>query len=271
METKHVKIFLASSSELKEDRVAFELELGRRNHSWIKKGLYLELVVWEDFIDAMSQERLQSEYNKAIVQCELFVMLFFTKVGKYTGEEFEVAFKSFKETHRPKIYTYFKDAAISTGSINRANLLSLTDFQQKLDDLGHFYTRYQNTEGLLFHFFKQLDKLIDTGFFGTPQSTSPRSTPKPVQTTEAAKNANSPSNETPINKDSIEEKAKPTKGLSDTERSGLENQKALIEEKVAYFKEEMLIASSPDVKFSLRKKVQELEKNLAEVLAKLNS
>ena len=212
MGTKPIKIFLASSSELKEDRVAFELELGRRNHSWIKKGLYLELVIWEDFIDAMSQERLQSEYNKAIQQCELFVMLFFTKVGKYTAEEFEVAFQNFKATNRPKIYTYFKDAPITTGNINRENLISLTDFQQKLDDLGHFYTRYENTEGLLFHFFKQLDKLMDAGFFGTPASTASTSTVKPEETVVAAKKTNDPSNATPEIADSRTETEKPNSG-----------------------------------------------------------
>ena len=71
--------------------------------------------------------------------------------------------------------------------------------------------------------------------------------------------------------DSKEEKTSPVTTLSDTERTSLENQKALIEEKLAYFREEMLVAASPDIKFSLKKKVQDLEGNLQTVLKKLNS
>ena len=77
----------------------------------------------------MSQTRLQNEYNQRIRQCDLFVMLFFTKVGKYTAEEFETAFGQFKATNKPFIFTYFKDADISTGSLNLDDLISLKSFQ----------------------------------------------------------------------------------------------------------------------------------------------
>lgn len=158
------KVFLASSSELKEDREQFELFINRKNKDWVSKGVFLELVVWEDFLDAVSKTRLQDEYNKEIRQCDVFVMLFWTKVGRYTEEEFETAFGQFKATERPFIFTYFKDAEISTGSANKKDLMSLWAFQEKLDGLGHFYTSYKNIDGLKFHFDQQLDKLVANGF-----------------------------------------------------------------------------------------------------------
>ncbi len=158
------KIFLASSSELKEDRTQFELLINRKNKEWVGKGVFLELLVWEDFLDAVSKTRLQDEYNKAIRDCDLFVMLFFTKVGKYTEEEFEAAFGQFKATNRPFIFTYFKDAEVSLGSANKKDMLSLFAFQEKLDALGHFYTRYENIDALKLHFTQQLDKLAASGF-----------------------------------------------------------------------------------------------------------
>jgi hypothetical protein len=88
------KLFLASSAELREDRKEFEIFVNRKNKDWLDKGIFLDLVVWEDFLDAVSKTRLQDEYNKAIRECDLFVMLFFTKVGQYTEEEFETAFGS---------------------------------------------------------------------------------------------------------------------------------------------------------------------------------
>lgn len=158
------EIFLASSSELKEDRKEFEIFVNRKNKEWVDKGVFLKLIVWEDFLDALSPTRLQDEYNKEIRQCDLFVMLFFTKVGKYTAEEFETAFGQFQATRKPFIFTYFKDAEISTGSANRNDLTSLWAFQDKLNELGHFQTVFKNTEGLLLHFNQQLDKLVASGF-----------------------------------------------------------------------------------------------------------
>jgi formylglycine-generating enzyme required for sulfatase activity len=163
-ELKTHKIFLASSSELLDDRKEFQLFIARKCNDWVPKGVHLEVVVWEDFLDAVSRTRLQDEYNEAIRECDLFVMLFFTKVGKYTEEEFETAFKQFKATDKPFLFTYFKDAQINTGSVNRADLMSLLAFQDKLDALGHFYTRYENVQDLLLKFNRQLDKLAANGF-----------------------------------------------------------------------------------------------------------
>jgi hypothetical protein len=158
------KLFLASSAELSEDRKEFEIFIGRKNKDWHNKGVFLELDIWEDFLDAVSKTRLQDEYNKVIRECDLFVMLFFTKVGKYTEEEFEAAFGRFQATNKPFIFTYFKDAQISTGGAVRKDLTSLWAFQDKLKTLGHFYTPYKNIDELKFHFNRQLDKLAASGF-----------------------------------------------------------------------------------------------------------
>ena len=137
------RIFLASSLELKEERQQFEILINRRNKQWIDEGVFLELVVWEDFLDAVSKTRLQDDYNEAIRQCDIFVMLFSTKVGPYTQEEFETAFQQFKTMSKPLIFVYFKDAKISMSAVNKKDLMSVLAFQEKLDAMGHFYTLYQ--------------------------------------------------------------------------------------------------------------------------------
>lgn len=55
MQTK--KIFLASSEELKADRDQFEIFIGRRNKEWHRKGVFLELLMWEDFHAVLHQGR----------------------------------------------------------------------------------------------------------------------------------------------------------------------------------------------------------------------
>jgi hypothetical protein len=172
------KIFLASSAELKEDRKEFEIFIGRKNKDWVNKGVFLDLVIWEDFLDAMSQTRLQDEYNKAIRVCDLFVMLFWTKVGQYTEEEFETAFGQFKSANKPFIFTYFKDAEISVASANKKDLMSLWAFQEKMSSLGHFYTVYKNVDELKFKFNQQLDKLASNGFIEfKPEKEQPANAP----------------------------------------------------------------------------------------------
>jgi hypothetical protein len=159
---KKIHVFLASSAELEADRRQFEIFINRKNKDWVNKGIFLELVIWEDFLDAVSQTRLQDEYNRAIRACDLFVMLFFTKVGKYTEEEFETAFGQFKATNKPLIFTYFKDAQVSTGALDD-EVLSLLKFKQKLRVLGHFHSVYKNLEDLQLQFGLQLDKLAAAG------------------------------------------------------------------------------------------------------------
>lgn len=171
------KIFLASSSELKDDRDEFEIFINRKNKEWKGRGVFLELVIWEDFLDAVSTTRSQDEYNQAIRQCDIFVMLFHTKVGKYTEEEFDTALAQFRATNKPLIFTYFKDVQLSTASANQDDLMSLWTFQKKLKALGHFQTAYQNADALKLHFNQQLEKLAASGFIAFKQDEDPPGAP----------------------------------------------------------------------------------------------
>lgn len=160
---KKIRLFLASSSELKEDRNGFEIFINRKNKELFNQHIFIELIIWEDFLDAVSKTRLQDEYNKAISECDIFLMLYFKKVGKYTEEEFATAFKKFQESNKPFIFTYFKEATILTTEIND-DIITLINFKKKLKELGHFTSTYKNIEELLFKFDSQLRKLREQSF-----------------------------------------------------------------------------------------------------------
>jgi internalin A len=155
-----IRIFLASSAELREDRDAFDLYFRQQNDQFLEEGFYLEIVRWENFLDAMSETRLEDEYNKAVGACDIFVSLFFTKTGKFTEEEFDTAHRLLKHTGKPRIYTFFKNAEIKTGCAREEDLTSLWKFQKKLASLGHFHTTYDNIEHLKRQFRDQLKKLL---------------------------------------------------------------------------------------------------------------
>ena len=158
------RIFLASSAELADHRREFEMAIRRKNDLWIDQGAYLRPIVWEDFLDALSKTRLQDEYNREIRQCDVFVMLYRSKVGRYTEEEFATAVGQFQATSRPFIFTYFCDSPDDRAAASADDLQSLHSFQQKLMALGHFQTRYSNTDQLCRHFGDQLEKLAANGF-----------------------------------------------------------------------------------------------------------
>jgi tetratricopeptide (TPR) repeat protein len=154
-----IKVFLASSEELKEDREQLEILINRKNKEWINKDLFLELNIWEDTIDSVSKTRLQDEYNQKITESDIFIMLFFTKVGKYTEEEFSVAFETFKKINKPVIFTFEKDALVKMSEIKKEDFETLCRFRKYLLDIGHFLSTYKNIDDLKNQISDRLSKL----------------------------------------------------------------------------------------------------------------
>ena len=135
---KKITLFLASSAELKAEREQFEIDIYRKCKAWFDRGIFLHLDIWEDLSARMAAEGSQSEYNKKVQAADLFILLVYSKVGMYTGEEFEKAFGQFKATQKPFIFTYFKtpDGIVTDPS--------LAAFHQKLKDLKHFYCPFKD-------------------------------------------------------------------------------------------------------------------------------
>lgn len=159
---KSIKVFLASSEELLDDRKKFEIEIYRKNTELNEEGLRIELVKWEgSFKDTVSPTRSQDEYNKAIRESDIFVLLFFTKVGKFSEEEFDVALDSFTTIGKPQILTYHKDAVITSGSLNSNDTKSLLAFKDRLSKMEHFHSIYKSIDGLVLNFLKKFKKIYE--------------------------------------------------------------------------------------------------------------
>ena len=158
-----IRIFIASSAELQQDRKDFREFLSVENDRLHKKQVYLELVQWEHFLDSISQTRLQDEYNEELKRSSIVICLFFTKAGKNTREEFDTALKHFNEKGTPLIYTYFKTGAPEPKPDDEQGR-DLANFKKRLREIGHFSTAYDNIDDLKYQFRKQLDRLEEKGF-----------------------------------------------------------------------------------------------------------
>ena len=149
---KEIKVFLASSEELKYDRLAFSDLIRKLDNIYEKRGIRIKLFQWEDFDAAYNDKRKQDEYNEYIKQSDLFLALFRTKAGQFTVEEFELARDEHREKGLPKPHVYCRD--LEQGETEDK---TLTKFKQMLfNEMGHFFARYKNEDGLNLHFVMQL-------------------------------------------------------------------------------------------------------------------
>lgn len=163
---KTYKIFLASSSELKADRKEFEIALARLNDDYVRqnKHVHFDLYSWERESEAVFDTRKQDQYNQNLDTCDLFVLLFWTKVGKYTDEEFDTALRRFRATQKPLLFTYKRTTSVNH-DISEADSKSREVFEEKLlNNTLHFTGSYAHPIELTGGFRAELDKLFAKGY-----------------------------------------------------------------------------------------------------------
>lgn len=149
-EVKIIKIFVASSDELSVERTALDTMVGHLNYSLNKIGMNIILVKWE-FLDAsMGPLHKQEEYNRELKECEICMVLYWTKFGMYTKTELDTAYNELIAGRNPhKLYVYFKDS-------EQPLTPELKEFQDSFPSLyGHFYCVFKNEDALKSHFLLQ--------------------------------------------------------------------------------------------------------------------
>ena len=152
MEEKTINVFLASSTELSDDREFFSSFVRRMDKTFQKMGSHLRPQMWEDLDASWKGHREQDDYNELIRKSQMFLALFYKEAGKFTIEEFNVALKEFNKTKQtPKIYVYMK-ALLDSEKIKT----ELEDFQKRLEEMGLYWTTYSSQDSLHLHFLQQL-------------------------------------------------------------------------------------------------------------------
>jgi tetratricopeptide (TPR) repeat protein len=168
---KTYRIFLASSKELKPEREKFILLISEENKRLLKKNILLEVEYWEDMDDSVSSSSKQDDYEAYLRESDICVVLFWTKMGKFTLREYTLAKKLFDETGRPRIYTYQKNIPATNAS--KADNDSKKQFLALFNKDGkeRFPTEFENTDALINRFKKSLDKLVDEALARKPAHT----------------------------------------------------------------------------------------------------
>lgn len=108
---KNIVFFISSSIyEFKNERneiVAFVAGLDKRYGG---DRLRIRCEICENVSDEMREEGTQEEYNRIIrEESDVVYVLVGNRAGKYTREEFQVAYQAFRKSHaRPRVVVYFR-------------------------------------------------------------------------------------------------------------------------------------------------------------------
>ena len=103
---------MASSNELADDRKHFDDYIHKINHVLNGLGYHIEVVQWEFLDPAMPDDgRSQDEYNRQLKDCDECIVLFWHKLGKYTKEELDTAYREkYSDGRLSRLTVYFKDS-----------------------------------------------------------------------------------------------------------------------------------------------------------------
>ena len=147
-----IKIFLASSEELAEERIRFGDFIRQLDDMYEVRDYRIKLYKWEDLPSGDNGKPKQDEYNEKVSECDMFVGLFHTKAGPFTLEEYETAKRTQKSEGRPTLYIFCRELAEGEKEDT-----SLTEFKAKLlNDIRHYWNKYNNSDSLKLQFVLQL-------------------------------------------------------------------------------------------------------------------
>ena len=153
MERTVLNIFIASPSDLAEERKLLRSIVDRTNHSVGRQiGWHIDLVGWEDTLPGYA--RPQSLINKDVDSCDLFIGMLWQRWGQPTGEhssgfeeEFLRARSRRQKSETPEIWLLFKspdENALKDPGEQLKRVLQFREEQELKKEL--LYKEFKTTE-----------------------------------------------------------------------------------------------------------------------------
>lgn len=151
---KKIKIFLASSEELKRERLEIADLIGHMNLALENEDVRIYLVKWEYLDASMSESHKQAEYNKTLERCELCFVLFATRFGKFTESELKTAYDKLCDGGKDngKLTVFFKDTDSETDGLREFK----ASFKDSYPEIRT--ERFDSIESLKLEFLKEWNR-----------------------------------------------------------------------------------------------------------------
>lgn len=153
-QTHIFQIFVASPSDVAEERVLLETVVTQLNQAWSSTlGITFELLMWETNVHPAFSSDPQETINEQIASdYDVFIGILWSRIGTPTPraesgtiEEFERAYSRFTSSkNAPEIMLYFKDAPIAPSKIDTNQMEKLQTFRRSLSDKGGVYSVFED-------------------------------------------------------------------------------------------------------------------------------
>jgi hypothetical protein len=151
-----ISVFVASPSDVSEERKALESVTQELNKLWSKNlNLRLDLIKWETDVYPAFGNYPQDVINEQINDdYDVFIAIFWSKIGSQTQradsgtiEEFNRAYKKYiADNDSIDIMIYFKDQPISPSKMDFEQLRKIKELKEQLGDKGGLYWTFDSVE-----------------------------------------------------------------------------------------------------------------------------
>jgi len=164
------KLFLASPSDVKEERKIVESVINEFNNTFSAQlNAKIELCCWEK-----STYPSVGEYTQAVINSQLgdeydiFIGILWTRFGSKTlnydsgtEEEFYRALERNKKADKVHIMMYFNVEGVPLDSLDIEQFSKVRAFQKQIEEYGCYYFTYVGSENFRNDFSSHLYKVID--------------------------------------------------------------------------------------------------------------
>lgn len=130
------QIFIASSSELRIERMELVDLIQDLEDELTDKGIKLKPMKWEYMDSSMRERRKEDEYLDELRKSEICIVLFWRSLGEYTVEELDIAVEEKRAGRLPKfVYVFYKEPA---ENMTKELVTFKENYQQKYADIPLF-------------------------------------------------------------------------------------------------------------------------------------
>lgn len=153
------KVFVASSTKMKETRIQLENFLLRKSKLWEHKGCSLDVENSDQLSKQMQINGSQDHINREqIEQCDIFILLVEETLGKHTEDEFYLAESLLAAHESLLILTYFNKVG------EKSSDDAILRLKNRLKERNHYYAYYEDFDKLWNLINEELEKYEMNGF-----------------------------------------------------------------------------------------------------------
>lgn len=152
-----INIFVASSAELKRERMELVDLMQDMNDDLEGLNIKLKPVLWEYMDSSMRAKRKEDEYLVKLRDCEICIVLFWQILGEYTVEELDVAVEEMRSGRYPKeVHVFFKEPAPNaSGELISFKEIFYNNYQLHPETFNDISSLRKQIEGILHSFISK--------------------------------------------------------------------------------------------------------------------